>query len=187
MRNTPTRYGWMTKALHWIVFALIFNQFVVAIAMMNTPQGATTGGFSSGTLYNWHKSIGLAILALAFVRYVWRRRTPLPDWAPNLGETEKRWIHRIENTLYLCLFVVPISGYLFVMWGGFGVNLFGLWELPRIPGKHSALASVAEWTHWGGTALLLAALLAHWTLVIRHHRRHRDRYLHRMLPFTHQK
>jgi cytochrome b561 len=34
---------------------------------------------------------------------------------------------------------------------------------------------------------LLLALLAHWGLGIRHQLRHRDRYLQRMLPFTHQR
>jgi len=35
--------------------------------------------------------------------------------------------------------------------------------------------------------VLVIAPITHWGLGIRHHLRHRDRYLHRMLPFTHQK
>ena len=68
MKNSPTRYGVVTKILHWTVFVLILNQFVIALAMLNTPQGTTTAGFTHGTLYNWHKSIGLILLLVALAR-----------------------------------------------------------------------------------------------------------------------
>ena len=187
MKNTPTRYGLVTKVLHWTLFVLILNQFVVAVMMLNTPQGQTTAGFTQGMLYNWHKSIGLIALAVALARYVWRKTTPLPDWAPNLSDGEKRVLGWIEPTLYLCMFLMPISGFLFVMAGGYGVNFFGVWHLPNFIGKHAALSKVAEWTHWITSAVLVVALFTHWGLGIRHQWLHRDRYLHRMLPFTHQK
>ena len=187
MKNTATRYGFVTKCLHWTVFLLILNQFVAAAAMLNTPQGQTTAGFTQGTLYNWHKSIGLILLLVALARYIWRKRTPLPDWAPNLSAGEKRALNLIEPTLYVCMFLMPISGFVFVMTGGYGVNFFGVWHLPNFLGKHPAIAPIAEWTHKLTAVLLLATLLAHWGLGIRHQWRHRDRYLHRMLPFTHQK
>lgn len=187
MKNTPTRYGFVSKLLHWTLFLLILNQFVVATMMLNTPQGATTAGFTQGVLYNWHKSIGLIALAVALARYVWRKTTPLPDWARNLSNGEKRWINRIETTLYVCMFLMPISGYIFVMAGGYGVDFFGQWKMPNYLGKNATISVIAEWTHGITAALLVLALFAHWGLGIRHHLKHRDRYLHRMLPFTHQK
>ena len=99
MMNTDTRYGPVTKALHWLLFLLLLNQFVVAAVMLNTPDGGTTAGFTQGTLYEWHKSIGLVALAAAAVRYLWRRTTPLPDWAPNLTDAENTVIRFIERAL----------------------------------------------------------------------------------------
>ena len=99
MMNTDARYGLVTKTLHWVVFLLILNQFVVATAMLHTASDETTLGFTQGWLYEWHKSIGLVALAFAVLRYVWRRATPLPDWAPNLSASEQRAIHRIELSL----------------------------------------------------------------------------------------
>jgi len=187
MKNSATRYGWVTKSLHWALFLLILNQFVVAAAMLNTPAEETWGGFTPGGLYNWHKSIGLVALAAAMVRYLWRRGTPLPDWAPNLSDREKGVIHWIERTLYGCMFLMPLSGYVFVMAGGYGVLFFGLWNLPNPIGKDAGIARVAELTHITTACLLTAALFAHWGVGLRHHLIHRDRYLHRMLPFTHQR
>ena len=187
MMNTNTRYGSVTKTLHWLLFVLLLNQFVVAAVMLNTPDGETTAGYTQGALYEWHKSIGLVALAVALFRYVWRRMTPLPEWAPNLTDGEKRAIHAIERVLYLCMFLMPVSGFLFVMAGGFGVLLFGAWELPNIIGKHAALASAAQVTHEVTAVLLVLALCAHWLVIVLHHRTHKDRYVHRILPFTHQR
>jgi cytochrome b561 len=187
MQNTPARYGLVSKALHWMVFLLILNQFVVAAAMMNTPQDETFAGFTPGGLYNWHKSIGLVALAAALLRFVWRASTPLPDWAPNVSDGEKVAIHWIERCLYTCMFVMPLSGFVFVMAGGYGVKFFNVWDLPNPIGKQPALASAAEWTHIVTACLLAAALLGHWGVALRHHLLHADRYVHRMLPFTHQK
>ena len=187
MKNSATRYGLVTKVLHWTVFLLILNQFVAAAGMLNTPEDETTWGFSQGTLYNWHKSIGLVALAVALLRWVWRRGAGLPDWAPNLSIAEKRAIDWIERTLYACMFLMPISGFVFVMAGDYGVEFFGRWRLPNFIGPNAVVSPIAEWTHTITACLLAAALFAHWGLGIRHHLAHRDRYLHRMLPFTHQK
>ena len=54
MKNSADRYGLVTKLLHWTVFLLILNQFVVATAMLNTPQGETTGGFSQARQRRLH-------------------------------------------------------------------------------------------------------------------------------------
>src|SRR5262245_36077559 len=180
------RYGRVTKFLHWALFLLILNQFVVAAMMFNTPGDETTAGFSQGQLYEWHKSIGLIALVLATARYVWRKTTVLPDWAPNLSDREKRAIHRVERTLYLCMIVMPISGFLFVMTGDFGISFFNRWDLPNLIGVNPTAAAISKWTHAMTATVLGAALFVHWGITLRHQLVHRDRYAHRMLPFTHQ-
>ena len=126
-------------------------------------------------------------LAAALVRYVWRKGSALPDWAPKLSAAEKRVINWIERLLYVCMVLMPVSGYVFVMAGGYGVKFFGRWDLPNFIGEHKTIALVAEWTHIVTACLLAATLAAHWGVGIRHQLRHRDRYLQRMLPFTHQR
>src|SRR5262245_54803453 len=165
------------------MFVLLLKQFVLAAMMLNTPPEETVVGFTAGELYNWHKSIGLIVLAVAIARFVWRKTTHIPDWAPNLSGREKRAIHWIERLLYLCMFVMPLSGFVFVMAGDYGVNFFSRWELPRVIPPDERLALLAERTHAVTACLLAGTLVAHWTVGVRHQLKHRDRYLQRMLPF----
>ncbi len=54
--------------------------------------------------------LGVTILVLATVRLLWRQRTPLPPWAPGLSATERILAHWTERSLYVLLFVMPLSG-----------------------------------------------------------------------------
>ena len=54
-------------------------------------------------------------------------------------------------------------------------------------GKHAALASTAQLTHEVSAVVLGTALVTHWPVILRHHRAHKDRYVHRILPLTHQR
>jgi len=186
LKNTDARYGFVAKSLHWLVFLLIANQFAVATAMLHLPAGETLAGFSAGALYNWHKSIGLIAFAAASVRLLWRATTDLPEWARNLSVAERRAIVWIERVLYLSMFLMPASGFMFVMAGDFGVNFFSRWEMPMFIEPNSTIAAIAQRTHEVTAGLLAAGLLAHWILIARHQRTYRDRYVQRMLPFTHQ-
>ena len=71
------------------------------------PAGGLTGGL---TLPGWHVLLGLAIIAIGIVRLVWRRTTTLPPWDPRLTRTDRKVLHRAEQTLLALLFVVPATG-----------------------------------------------------------------------------
>ena len=186
LKNSSTRYGALTKLFHWLVFIGFVMQYFVAAVMTRIGQSETFWGFAQGVFYNWHKSVGLIIFGIVICRYLWRRSTPLPDWAPGLSDAEKTRIHRVESVLYACMFVMPISGYVFVMAGDYGVHFFGVWALPNPIGKIGWLAVTAEYIHMFTAITIVLAWLAHMGIVIKRQFVKRDGYLRRMLPFTHQ-
>jgi len=69
--------------------------------------GDPAGGL---TLPGWHVLLGLAINTIGIVRVVWRRTTTLPPWDPRLTRTDRKVLHRAEQTLLAMLFVVPATG-----------------------------------------------------------------------------
>ena len=80
------------------------------------------------------------------------------------------------------MFVMPVSGFLYVMAGGYGVNLFGLWELPNPIGLRPLLAVAAKWTHIVSAYALVATLAGHIGLVLWHTLVLKDGLIRRMLP-----
>jgi cytochrome b561 len=69
-------------------------------------------GFGPGDdrLATVHVGFGLTILVLAIVRLCWRRATDLPAWAERLGPRERLLATWTERVLYLCLFMIPLTG-----------------------------------------------------------------------------
>ena len=180
--NTKDGYGSLTKAFHWLVVALFGFQFAAANIMLRMDDGGMALGLNQSAYYNWHKSIGLVALVVAVLRLLARRRGQLPDWAPMLRERERAFVHRAEQVLYTAMFVMPISGFLYVMAGGYGVNLFGVWEMPNLIGGRPALAVLARWTHIVSAYILVLTLAGHVGLVLWHTLVLKDGLLKRMLP-----
>ena len=184
-QNTATQYGMVTRFLHWTVFLLFFWQYLSANIMTRLGRNSLLFGLNSSDYYDWHKSIGLLLLVLALARWSWRKTTPLPDWAPTLSPIEQTISHRNEMLLYSCMFLLPISGYLFVMAGGYGVKLFGVYMLPDPIGKQEWLATSARLIHILVGYATVVFIAWHVGLGLKHHLFDRDRFLFRMLPFAH--
>lgn len=186
-QNTATQYGMVTRFLHWTVFLLFFWQYLSANIMTRLGRDSLLFGLNSSDYYDWHKSIGLLLLILALARWIWRKTTPLPDWAPTLSPTEQAISHRNEMLLYGCMFLLPISGYLFVMAGGYGVKLFGVYMLPNPIGKQEWLAASARLIHILISYATVVFVAWHVGLGLKRHCFDRDHFLFRMLPFTHHR
>ncbi len=180
--NTSAGYGAITKTLHWLMLVVFAFQYAAGHIMSRIAEDGRLLGWTSADAYNWHKSIGLLALVIAGLRILNRRAGTLPPWAPTLVPWEHRFIHRAEQVLYAAMIIMPVSGFLYVMAGGYGVHLFGRWHLPNPIGSWPLLASLAKWVHVAAAWVLLAAITAHAGLVLRHHLILRDGLLRRMLP-----
>ncbi len=182
--NSATRYGAVTRFLHWAIFLLFVYQYVGANLMTRIGSGKILFGFTQGSYYNGHKSIGLVLLILAVLRLAWRQLTPLPDWAPTLTPAERTISHKNEMLLYGCMILMPVSGYLFVMAGGYGIKLFGWHDLFNPIGQQEALAVLARVIHIMTSYIIIIISAWHVGLGLKHHFFDHDRFLDRMLPFN---
>ncbi|MDF1794087.1 MAG: cytochrome b/b6 domain-containing protein, partial [Thalassobaculaceae bacterium] len=175
-------YGALTKLFHWLIVLLFAWQYVAGHIMTSIEWGDVVLGLAQSDYYDWHKSLGLVALAIALLRLTNRRAGQLPAWAPTLTEAERRFTHRNEQLLYTAMFLMPVSGYVYVMAGGYGVQFFGQWPLPNPIGKVASLAFAAKWVHIVSSYALAASILGHLTVVLRHQVVKRDGLLWRMWP-----
>jgi cytochrome b561 len=180
--NDQRGYGLVTQGFHWLVAVLFAFQLLSANVMTRMGTEGPALGLVRDQWFNWHKSIGLVALVVAIGRVLARRKGRLPDWAPTLGEGERRFVHRAEQVLYAAMFAMPVSGFLYVMAGGYGVRLFGAWDLPNPVGAVAWLAALARWVHFLAGLALVVTLAGHIGLVLRHQLWLKDGLLRRMLP-----
>lgn len=158
-RDTATRFGSMTRALHWVMAVLLAWQLTgMALKLMlgRHPVVATFVGV--------HQQVGLVLLLLAGVRLIWAlaNRSNRPKHAPNL-------LGRLavfgQRALYLLLLVVPVLGIL-------RANTRGLRPAPGA--SASAPAEVDSWLagiaalHGPLAWTLLALILGHIMMAILH-------------------
>jgi len=176
MGSRRPAYGRTTRVLHWLTVVALAAQFTIGYVMEAGGQGRGRGrgrGGESGRgrgrggelevfgdepLLTAHVLLGVSILVLALIRLWWRRRTPLPPWAPGLSATERAIAHWTERALYALLIVVPATGLWLVLVSDDAVGL-----------------------HVAAHIAFFVALAFHLGLVLKHQLIDRDHLLRRML------
>ena len=177
MRNSPTQYGSLARFLHWAIAILIVVTIPCGVVMVRLGSGT-----AQNVLYVTHESIGLTILALAVLRLAWRLLDPPPPLPASMPPGQALLARLNHRLLYLLLFLMPASGYLFVIAGGYPMNYFKLFDIPRLVDKNEALSKLAETTHLGLQFAVYALVLGHVAAALHHHLVKHDGVLRRMWP-----
>ncbi len=170
-----TAYTRTAVALHWIVAALV----ITAIAMGWTMSDMVFSPLKL-RLFNWHKWIGVTVLALLFVRLLWRVSHPPPAPLP-MPAWQRLSAQILHGALYLMLLVQPLTGWIYTNASGIPIVYLGLIPLPSLVHKDKALAEFVKEIHSAGGWVLAVAIGLHVLAAIKHHCFDRDDTLRRML------
>lgn len=176
-RNPADRWGPVSQLLHWTIALLVVAMAALGLWMVelpNTPRKVE--------VYALHKSIGLTILALVALRLAWRLYAGAPATLAGLPRWQVRAANFTHAALYALLFAMPLSGWLLNAAGGYPLQWFGLFNLPRVIGRDDALHELGETLHEAGFWLLLVLVLVHAGAAFHHHLFLQDATLARMLP-----
>jgi cytochrome b561 len=182
LRNTADSWGVAARGLHWLIAALILAQFIigsVADEMKLTPAKLD--------LFVWHKSIGVTILALAVLRFLWRLGNPPPAMPAGTPGWERRLAALGHWALYALLFAVPISGWLVSDASRVPFKAYFAVPMPDLIETSRSLQDAAEEVHEMLTMALLVVVIVHIAAALRHHFLLRDDVLRRMLTGRHDR
>src|SRR6266851_1624655 len=175
--QAPHRYGGVAIALHWLIAVLISGQIALGWFLEGIPRGTAMRGF----YVNLHKSTGLTIALLIVLRLGWRLAHPppqLPSFVPSWERVASRMNHL---ALYICMLVMPSSGYIASNFSKFGIKLFNVILLPPWGIDDKRIYAVFNTTHVVTSYLFVGLIALHVLAAIRHAFR-RDGVLARMLP-----
>jgi cytochrome b561 len=157
--NTKAGYGWVSVALHWIVFVGVGAMF--ALGFQAEMAGEAGDRARRGALMGLHVSLGVVMLALVVFRVWWTATQPKPDPVPQAKPLMllSSWTHRL---LIAGLLVLVISGPLIVWSGGRAINVFDLISLPSPFGaRNETLREAAGLAHGIGRFMLFVLVPLH--------------------------
>jgi len=167
-------------ALHWLLALLIVAAFAIGLVMVELRFSPLRL-----RLFNWHKWLGIAILALSLARFGWRlgtrRLVPLPSGMPAWQLAAARGTHVAFYALFL---IVPLSGWLYTSAVGVTVVWLGWLPLPDLTPLNKPFGEeVLKPLHSASSYLLGALVVVHAAAALKHQLVDRDRLLADMWPW----
>ncbi len=118
-------------------------------------------------VYEIHKSFGVIILLLIFLRILNRLIKKAPALPKTMSKIEQILAHLGHLGLYASMIVVPLSGFLMSNSFGFPVKFFGT-ELPVLIGTNFDHGKLFAEIHELGAYALLGLVVVHVAAVIKH-------------------
>ncbi len=132
MAHSPA-YTRTAIILHWLLALGVLIQFSLGWWMRTLPDKTGVQAY----WFNLHKSIGLTVFMLVVVLLVWRFMHPPPPLPESMPSWQRRSARVCHYGLYLCLIIMPISGYMGSSFTRFPIRYFGT-VLPNFWGWESA-------------------------------------------------
>lgn len=179
MNDTQTQsYTATAKILHWLIAVAVFAQISLGLWMIGIPK-APPG--VRAYWFNVHKSIGITLGVLILLRLIWR----LTHRAPPLPATVPAWQRMAAKTshvmLYVCMIVMPVSGYLGSSFTKFPIKYFG-YTLPHWGWEAPALKELCSQVHLVTVTIFITLIAIHTAAALKHLLINRDGVFQRMWP-----
>jgi cytochrome b561 len=178
LKNTTEKFGSLTKLLHWVIFGLFVLQYFLVYRREYFPKESA----EKLQYMLLHKSIGVCLLVIALVMLLWRHAGTRPTMPKQMSGLEAGLARFIHLLLYIVMLVMPISGILMSMFGGYNISVFGWYTLPMLFQKNEALGNIMYTTHVWSSYAIIGLVGLHALAALYHHFIKHDNILKRMLP-----
>ena len=177
LKNTPERYGLLTKLLHWSIAFSILGLIGLGWWMVDLTYYDPWYHKS----LSLHRVLGLAVLGLAVVMLLWQRVSKPPALPASIPRAQQVAAHAVHHTLFLAMILLPVTGYLISTSAGQGIPVYGRFEVPALMQVGEKTRDIVIAIHYYcayGTGLLAAV---HAAAAFKHQFIDRDGVLARMI------
>ncbi|WP_407150815.1 cytochrome b [Bradyrhizobium sp. ORS 86] len=171
-------YDPLLRRIHWATAVLFIAAMLIGLYCGLQPAGTSP----RRELLEVHKSLGATLFILAILRLIVRAVTVAPP-EPGSFSPLVRIAARLNHwALYVILFAMPVTGYMFSSAGGYSLRYFWTFSWPRLFAGDKAVAHAGEVAHGLLAYLVYAAVALHIAATIWHVVVKRDETLSRMWP-----
>lgn len=173
--NDQHHYGLGHATLHWLMALAIISLYPLGLYIESLDYYDP----AYRIVPNWHKSIGLLVIALLSIRLLWRicnrppKALPQPVW-------QKKAASFAHAALYLLLVLTLLSGFLISTADGSPIAFFGLFEVPALPYAIEQQEDIAGEIHFIVATSMIVLVALHAAAALKHHYVDRDSTLKRI-------
>ncbi len=179
LKNTPTQYGWLSRALHWIIAFLVLTQFYLIYAKRYfLAEGSELARFYINSL---HKPIGLTLLILVILSLCWAAMNVRPGYPEAMSWLQRLLARIMHKALLVAAFCMSMSGLLMSVAAGYPPNFWGLYQIPAFMEKNEVFSKTCFSLHETVGGILLCLIILHVLAALAHHFIYKDTILRRML------
>lgn len=154
------------RILHWLMAVIIIGLIAAGSYMTPWSEGRAA---TVDPIYYYHKSFGLVIFILVWVRLAIRSRSQVPELPASLPTLDRRLADAAKVLFYLLMILQPIMGY--VQSSSYeysdGVNFFVI-DLPEVIPKSEVTFEISNRVHRYLGYTLLGIILLHIIGVVKH-------------------
>jgi cytochrome b561 len=156
--------GPVSRLNHWAVAAGMLAALGAGLAIEHLPLDPETRRW----LLGWHRSIGVAVLAVGMWRLVWRLKRGFPEPAGSTSLAQEALARALHWTLIAATILMPLTGILMTILDGRAVTLAGPLTIPAVA-EIPWLASGAESLHALVGIALVGLIALHVAAALKHH------------------
>ena len=146
-------------SLHWVMSACYLVVFITGTFMARLPGEL----FIRGSLYDFHKSVGVLTMALLTLRILTLLRVWWKKYTKRLPKFTKEWYKNfaLHASLYVFMWLVPVAGFLLSnSYKSNNMKFFGI-LLPDMFPENSAMVEVGRSLHFWLSYTFLAFAILH--------------------------
>ena len=181
IKDTTEKYGIITKTLHWTIAILVFGQYYsIFWKRYVLPEKSELGIFY---IRNLHKPLGVCLLTLGVFFLAWRVLNARPKFPPHSPKWERYAAKTVHGLLYTTIILMPLSGMVMSIAGGYPISMFGYFEIPMFLETNKALSRLCHEIHEITSFIVIGLIVIHISAALKHHFFEKDNVLVRMLPF----
>lgn len=124
LRNTDTDWGWLAKALHWLVALGIFWLLWLGWSQSDLPRGD-----ERAAIRFTHASWAMLVLILMTIRLAWRAVNPTPAHPDGMPGWQRATASIVHWGLYLVIFTQLVAGVMTWATNGNPLPFFDLFSI----------------------------------------------------------
>ena len=176
-KNTPQKYGGMTKLLHWLSATAVIGLFASGYWMIDLDYYSQW----YQTAPHWHQSAGILLFTATLLRIVWRGIHKPPAPVSGHSDLVNKIARGAHLLLYVLLLVIMVNGYLISTADDKTIEIFNWFELPSLGMLFDKQEDISGGIHKYGAYFLLFIAFIHALGAIKHHFIDKDETLMRMI------